>query len=193
MTRWLLAIGLIGGAFALANDPKPSLIEPFPFDHDQHTKAFKKTGVACVDCHPVGLHTQDDQGFHDPQIPTPPPKATCHGCHLNLVKGVPRKAPNTCTSCHADRAELVPPSHIAGWLQLHGPDARGAVASCDSCHDRAQCLDCHEKRGAMSQNPHPPAFLSIHGAEARMDPNSCSTCHNGNTCVSCHSSGDIPW
>ncbi|MFT7519657.1 MAG: hypothetical protein ACI9MC_001799 [Kiritimatiellia bacterium] len=168
--------------------PAPSVIEPIPFAHSVHSEPFDKVGLTCVHCHPVGAR-KDDTQVSLPKVPL----SSCHGCHLNALPGAPRQADPTCTTCHADRAQLVPKSHGLDWVGGHGPDARTAMKQCSSCHQRGMCVDCHEGRGAMSRSPHPPAFGSTHGVEARLDPASCSTCHAEQTCTSCHITGVTPW
>ena len=181
----LLALAVAGMAFAA----KPSVRDPLPFEHDAHARVFRATGVACVDCHPVGLTAQ---GASSPEMP-PPPLSSCHGCHLGEVAGAPRRAPSECATCHGDRDALRPASHDATWLLAHAASARGPAAGCEDCHTTSQCLDCHDRRGALAATPHPPGFGSFHGIEARLDPRACSTCHEASTCTTCHTQGKAPW
>ncbi len=188
-------VALVQGA-AVANAPeKPGLISPLPFDHGVHGKAFAKGGVACVNCHPVGVRQPDaSDGFRAPPGGDLWPSLdTCHGCHLGELKGAPRAASSACMQCHGDREQLVPATHAVGWLYEHGGEARARGASCSDCHKTSQCTECHEARGPDERSPHPPGWRTIHGLEARVDSYSCSTCHDGTKCVSCHTTGATPW
>lgn len=185
-----LAILLLGATGAEIETPPPTLADPLPFDHAEHAEPFRREGVACIDCHPVGATAKE--GPPVTSASTPAPLSTCHGCHRRVVRGAPRASPSACTTCHTVRQELMPESHDAFWLDEHGAAARGLVTTCADCHDNSQCVACHEARGALTRTPHGPAFRSAHGVEARMDPASCSTCHAGETCTSCHTTGGIP-
>lgn len=154
---------------------------PLPFDHDEHAAVLQSLGVVCTDCHAVGQALGTTSALGE----------TCHACHLQTVAGTPRSAPRTCETCHADRTELRPLSHDAGWIAEHGSEARAAGATCKDCHAVSACLDCHDRRGAMSSSPHPPGFRSLHGLEARVDPASCGSCHASATCTACHTGGGL--
>lgn len=177
-------------AAADASDP-PALRAPLPFDHPLHQQAFGKVDLSCTDCHPVGAALEDDEPPAD--LPLPSALATCHACHLAEIEGAPRKAADTCATCHSERSELIPRSHDGGWERAHGPQAMARRSGCDSCHDTATCVGCHERRGATAGSPHPPGFGSFHGVEARMDPQRCSACHTGSSCTNCHLGGSLPW
>ncbi len=171
----------------------PELIEPFPFDHTQHAKAFEKAKVSCVDCHPVGAFSKPETARVVPEGPLSGPRSSCHGCHLQELEGAPRKAKGTCLSCHADRMALIPADHGLDWVDVHGDSARSRGASCSDCHDTNTCVACHEGRGALSAKPHGPGWGAFHGVEARLDPRSCASCHTGDSCVTCHVEGVLPW
>lgn len=192
---WMLALLVTAAAQAVPSAPSearpsdraeaPSVRTPLPFDHPAHARSFERAGLSCVDCHPVGLRPN--------QALPPPPRSSCHGCHLGELPGAPKQATRVCTTCHAHRAELVPASHGPGWEHAHGAEARARGATCSDCHRTSTCVDCHEARGAGQRNPHPPAFRTTHGVEARLDPARCSTCHTGNSCQTCHTTGALPW
>jgi len=158
----------------------PTLHTPLPMDHDLHAPWLKKAEMGCMDCHVGGDFT--------PPIPAP----SCHGCHLGETPRAPRKAPSSCTTCHAVREELLPTDHLSGWLTQHGQAARAAARRCADCHEDSSCLGCHDRRGAGAASPHGPGFSSLHGLDARMDPASCTSCHTGETCTACHSTGATP-
>lgn len=166
----------------------PTVMEPLPFEHRAHKTAFKRAGLVCGDCHPVGLRAESGKVA---DLPTP--RSICHGCHRAEVEGAPHAAASRCGACHPDREELKPPTHGIGWHEDHGPEARSLRAGCDDCHDRGQCVDCHDARGAATETPHPPGFRSFHGLEARLDGATCVTCHAAETCVRCHEEGGWPW
>lgn len=172
----------------------PALREPFPFDHAEHTRAFKRAGVQCLDCHPVGTVVRVERKKMLPED-LPGPRSSCHACHHveDAVPGAPRRAPGACELCHADRSELVPADHGAMWMADHGREALVRKSTCMDCHDTHTCVACHDERGALERNPHPPGFGSFHGVEARMDPHSCTSCHTGDSCTSCHTTGALPW
>ena len=180
----------VGCASASAGDPV-QLRSPLPFDHSAHAATFERTGVSCLDCHPIGARRSSPDGG-SMALPEAP-RSSCHGCHLGEVSKVPRSAPDTCTLCHASLDGLKPRDHGLDWISAHGDQSRSAGASCSTCHRPSECLDCHDRRGAGSENPHPAGFRSGHGVEARLDPRSCSTCHTEQTCTSCHLQGAMPW
>jgi hypothetical protein len=160
----------------------PRLIEPLPFSHPSHQRAFKKAHVVCADCHSAG-----------PTSDPPTPTSTCHACHRGGTPGVHRGAPGQCGLCHADRQELLPPSHTPGWREEHAVEARTDTNGCADCHASRECYACHDGRGPVAKNPHGPGFRTTHGIEARLDPARCSTCHTGESCTTCHATGSIPW
>ena len=179
---WLPAGGEEG------EDDTPAVFEPLPFKHAAHKKTFAKLGLACADCHPVGLRAESGK-VED----LPLPRSICHGCHRGEVVGAPSKAASRCSACHSDREELKPPSHGIGWEEDHAAEARALRAGCQDCHDRGQCVDCHDARGALTEAPHPPGFRAVHGLDARLDGAMCVTCHAAETCVRCHEQGGWPW
>lgn len=176
-----------------AEQERPTLQEPFPFDHAVHEEALRSARITCTDCHPVGLAEVSGDAPVAPGVELPPPRGSCHGCHLAELDRSPRAAPSTCASCHADLTELTPDDHVPGWLRAHAPEARAGAGSCRDCHETSWCFACHDDRGPVSENPHEPGFRVVHGVEARLDPRSCTTCHTGQTCVECHESGGAPW
>lgn len=180
-----LLLALAAASVVLAEGPlKPSLRDPFPFDHSQHARTFQKEGLTCVSCHPVGL---------DAQLALTGPRSSCHGCHLAEFAGAPRQATDYCTTCHARRDELIPPDHGHDWAREHGAAAPNRGGTCETCHTRKSCNDCHDQRGPGTRNPHPPGFTRTHGVDARLDPYACTTCHSADTCSSCHLTGVRPW
>jgi hypothetical protein len=198
MSRLLvLLFVLLAVTVAVAGAPNtqaPSLYEPLPFDHAQHGRTFAKRDVTCVTCHPVGLHTGKGDSTQAPAgLQLPPPRSSCHGCHLGEMWKAPKNAPSTCGTCHDERSELLPGDHGVGWELEHGMAARARGASCDNCHAQQGCVACHDRRGPMVRDPHPPGWSSTHGVEARIDPASCTSCHQADSCSTCHASGVRPW
>ena len=186
-----LGLGLaLAFAPAIAGDPV-QLRSPLPFDHGEHAGTFERSGLSCLDCHPVGARRAS--GDPSPLALPSAPRSSCHGCHLGELSKAPRSAPDTCTLCHSSLDGLVPRDHSLDWIATHGDMSRSAGSTCDTCHRAAECLDCHDRRGAGSENPHGAGFRSSHGVEARLDPRSCSTCHTEATCTSCHVQGAMPW
>ncbi len=165
----------------------PTVADPLPFDHGAHEKPFRRIGLTCIDCHPVGLRSPTVE----PAAP-PPPRTSCHSCHRRQVQGAPRQAKARCAQCHPVREELKPDSHELGWQDDHGPEARALRAGCDQCHSKGQCIDCHDARGALSASPHGAGFEVFHGVEARLDLVGCVSCHAAETCARCHDSGGRP-
>lgn len=193
---WFAAAWLLGSSGLAETPAAPSLQVPLPFDHDEHARVLERSGLSCLDCHPIGLRREaaPDRPGRDTSVPLPhAPRATCHGCHEADVKGAGRNAPPDCMLCHSDRGELKPQSHGVDWLDLHGSASRAPDQSCSTCHSAGSCLDCHDRRGAGSVSPHGPGFQRFHGVEAQVDPRSCSTCHTEASCVACHTSGGTPW
>jgi hypothetical protein len=194
MSRRLLASsGLLALALswsAVASEP-PTVPTPLPFDHAAHTRTLDKAGLACTDCHPVGL-APARSGDPPPPLP-PPPTESCHGCHLGTLMKAPRRAPRTCETCHPVRAELRPDDHTVLWPAGHTDAALAPGNTCSDCHARRWCVDCHDDRGPLATSPHGPGFRATHGVQARVDPASCSSCHAGPSCTACHAKGDLPW
>ncbi len=182
----MLPLVVVGLATAQEEEP-PALWEPLPFQHLEHRKVFRATGVSCIDCHPVGMVTRE--GIQK----LPAPLGSCHGCHRGEYPGAPRGASSACARCHSDLQDLMPPTHSGDWRHLHAPEARASDAECADCHEASSCFECHDDRGPMAINPHGPGFRVTHGIEARLDPRSCATCHDGSSCVDCHATGSLPW
>ncbi len=172
------------------SSPPPTVRSPLPFTHKEHREIFKDVGLQCSDCHPIGLVAPEGQ---KPPAMFPPPRSTCHGCHLAEASAAPT-APGRCALCHPNALELKPPSHGPGWdTGGHAGAARAARTQCESCHEQALCTDCHEGRGALSRMPHGAGFRAVHGIEGRLDPQGCALCHGGDACTSCHETGATPW
>lgn len=169
----------------------PAVHSPLPFDHATHARTLGRKGLACADCHPVGLASTDPKA-PAPDLP-PPPLESCHGCHLGTLTKAPRKAERACATCHADMGALIPPTHGIQWTTAHATEALAPGNTCSDCHERRWCVDCHDDRGPLATNPHGPAFRATHGVEARIDPASCSTCHAAPSCTACHEQGVLPW
>ncbi|MDP4085176.1 MAG: NapC/NirT family cytochrome c [Bacillota bacterium] len=94
-----------------------------------------------------------------------------------------------CKKCHSQK----PPSHVKGWVNLHGPFAN---------KDRRQCLTCHDEQNIMNQQTtnitcsschpamhdgkdyksHHPIDITGYKAPAEL----CYSCHNKSKCQSCH-------
>lgn len=118
--------------------------------------------------------------------------ASCGNCHVQAQ----------CRDCHTSSGEagrLVaqlpagddrpgegrPRWHPAGYAQLHGPDARTDLASCQSCHSDQSCRDCHAPSGDGSF--HGTDFVARHGREAWSQGDDCSRCHSTEGfCRDCH-------
>jgi hypothetical protein len=202
LATWGLALLALGGA-AAAGNPKPTVLDPLPFDHAVHGKALGQLGLQCTDCHGFEAPPPPDESARPlievPQGPSvdagaspPVPLGLCHGCHQADPPLRP-SAPRSCALCHPVRDELRPSTHDPGWTEDHGRAARRPRSECGDCHEKDVCVACHEQRGALARDPHGPGFRATHGIEARLDPGSCDTCHTGESCTSCHTSGGIPW
>jgi hypothetical protein len=151
------------------------------FDHPEHARTFDRHDVPCVACHPVGSARAD----------LVPDRAVCHTCHAPGEGGIGagdglRAASDRCALCHDVVAP--PPSHGAGWLELHGPDARAEPDRCGSCHPRSSCVDCHDRRQNGAFTVHDPSWIRTHGVAVRAAPASCDSCHAQAECLACHGS-----
>lgn len=195
--RWLLLPGLCAAAPEAvpegAGVPAPAVSEADRqeifdrFSHRRHEDILEQRGVACIACHQVGT-TGDSRvsiAALEP-IARPPPGKACHFCH-NPESGEPTGTAR-CILCH-DRVEP-PESHGAGWIGLHGTEARLQTWSCDSCHRKSFCVDCHERKEDATFQVHDRAWLSVHGIAARTDPAACGICHLQVDCVTCHTTTD---
>lgn len=196
--RWLLILlcGLSGLAIARGRPEReapPAVIEPLPFDHARHAGELQRVGLRCVDCHAVGDPAPDALAADGQPRPSEVPRAVCHACHRDAVRGASPAAPGRCSLCHPNAADLVPESHGAHWIEQHVGPARSLRADCTDCHARRVCVECHEARGALTRSPHPTGFRGLHGVEARLDPGTCDRCHVADSCVQCHRDGGLPW
>ena len=189
---WILLLALflgLGGATALARNDGAALSDLFDkFDHQRHTKALKREGLACPACHQVGGHVDGqltDEAL-DQVFLTPPPGA-CHYCH-NPPADLRPSGPSRCETCHET---VEPPTgHGAGWIELHGADARLGAQTCRDCHRSEYCVECHQRKESVTFQVHDRAWLSVHGIAARTEPASCGSCHLQADCVACHSTAD---
>ena len=174
----LLFVGSIGGT-AVAGDYLAVIFGRF--SHQQHAASLNRSGVECVACHAVGAASGDLR----------PAPGVCHSCHapgeggLGEGEGL-RRAPRQCSVCHPVVA--APESHAAGWLALHGPEARSDARSCTTCHTRSSCIDCHDRRQNGAFAVHDPSWIRTHGIAARAAPATCDTCHTQSECLACHTS-----
>jgi hypothetical protein len=187
----LALCAVLAGSRVLADDDvhDPQLADIFErFNHKRHEGVLEDRGVNCSACHQVGARG-------DPRVATsvleswllPPPPGACHYCH-NPPDGEQPTGTGACILCHET---IQPPeSHGAGWVDLHGAEARLQTWSCNNCHRRSFCIDCHERKEAARYREHDRAWLSVHGIAARTDPTECDTCHLQSDCVSCHSTTD---
>lgn len=183
----LLGIALLLVASALASDDEAAVIFD-RFDHAEHAATFRRHDVGCVVCHAM---TPVAEGTAANAAGLGPNEAVCHTCHapgeggLGVGDGL-RAAPARCATCHPT---VDPPtSHAAGWLELHGSDARADAASCENCHTRSSCVDCHERRQNGAFTVHDPSWIKTHGVAVRAAPATCDSCHAQTECLSCHTS-----
>jgi len=158
------------------------------FNHKRHQGVLAARGVGCSSCHQIG--TTGDPRIAMSKVESvvlPPPAKACHFCH-NPPTGEQPIGTGRCITCH-DKV-MPPDSHGAGWIDLHGTEARLQTWSCDNCHRRSFCIDCHERKEAVRYRVHDGAWLTIHPIAARTDPSQCGTCHLQAECESCHTSSD---
>ena len=158
------------------------------FEHGRHERALAKAGLSCQDCH--GLGTRPPEGVHPDEVSLMPPGEVCHSCHRSEQRQRPRP-PSRCATCHP--TVTAPTGHGAGWLELHGSEARLGMQACEDCHRDSECVACHEDRESIRFDVHDRSWLSVHGVAARANPAECTTCHSQSSCLACHSSGVQPW
>jgi hypothetical protein len=163
----------------------PSRVSPISagFEHSEHERAFAKQPQACEGCH------QGAEG--GPVLPSL--GEACHSCHRTDGAGSwgPKKRWQRVGRCALCHTEVAPPvDHGAGWLEVHGNQARLDVSTCDSCHSGGWCVGCHERREPVRYRVHDRSWLSIHGIAVRTNPAQCSSCHLQADCVACHATAD---
>ncbi|MCP4805718.1 MAG: hypothetical protein GY913_35910 [Proteobacteria bacterium] len=151
------------------------------FEHTAHQRALDRADVPCTSCHQVGApvpaeSTEDELLF--------PSAETCHSCHTGDASKGLRRAPGTCATCHESVSP--PPTHGAGWVALHGADARAGITDCSTCHEAGVCVDCHDRNSSLTYEVHDRSWLSVHGIAAFAQPAECSTCHTQSSCLACH-------
>jgi hypothetical protein len=157
---------------------------PKRFDHSRHVARAQKAGRGCEACHE--LPTAEAPSPTLTPMKLTPMKGACHGCH-KPPDGERAWGPRRCRSCHDD----VPPpgNHGAGWLDVHGADARLTARVCTDCHRARFCVDCHERKDSIRMQVHDRTWLSVHGIAVRVDPTACSSCHLQSDCITCHAAG----
>jgi c(7)-type cytochrome triheme protein len=105
------------------------------FAHAVHVPA----GLECSTCHEAVLTKEEYDGRS--AIPT---MVGCVDCHDD------RAVESECATCHLPEDELLPSSHLVGFVRAHSDLARrGAHSSlgdktCATCHQDEFCQDCHE-------------------------------------------------
>lgn len=154
------------------------------FNHRRHEGVLEARQLGCPACHSIG--STGDPRLSMRRIEAwamPPPPQACHYCH-NPASGEPPAGTGRCIVCHDD---VEPPeSHGAGWIDVHGVEARLQTWSCENCHRDAFCIDCHERRESARYLAHDREWLTLHGIAAWTDPSACGTCHLQADCVACH-------
>ena len=90
-------------------------------------------GNACTACHRGMVESEQVAKVNLPQM------ADCLVCHVKIEN------PYSCEQCHGKGADLRPPSHVAGWVDLHSNRARVPdKTTCAVCHGREfTCMGCH--------------------------------------------------
>lgn len=152
------------------------------FPHEKHNAIWPARELGCMSCHQFGAGGKVQ--FEGPLRPV------CHQCHVPDA-GEKRLGPGKCETCHS--TPPVPPGHGAGWIEVHGSDARADMAICRQCHKAKICIDCHELKETVRWNVHDRSWVSIHGIAARTDPTSCDTCHARVDCTTCHADAGGRW
>jgi hypothetical protein len=159
------------------------------FDHARHTPVFASAGVTCADCHRFDVLI--DTGSADMARELSgrglfPGSVTCHSCH-GPNPTLMAKAPDACTTCHANLAPLVPEDHQIAWLKVHASVSRANADQCATCHRQSFCIDCHERRDTIQTWFHERNFLFYHSIAAQANPMQCGSCHREDFCINCHS------
>ncbi|HSL69067.1 MAG TPA: cytochrome c3 family protein [Longimicrobiales bacterium] len=149
-------------------------------------------------------------------------RPSCQSCHVggdaaDLIARLPEPA-GTATGVAVEAfaatgiaAAAAPPSHAqADFATKHGGVAAQNIASCSTCHTRANCQACHttgiaadliarmpERAGvtgvaiaARARRMHPAGFATMHSVDAAGDGANCSSCHEQKFCADCHRGGD---
>ena len=137
--------------------------------HDSHTKL---RGLKCVDCHRNLVHNTK------PAKRNRPPMITCYKCHDG------KKAPNTCTACHTEKA--VPEDHKASdWLVIHSQKQKQDPLYCEKCHGwvKGYCTECHQRK----PKSHAGKWRTTHKDRiAAVGVQNCVQCHRADFCIRCH-------
>lgn len=159
---------------------------------------------ACEVCHADILEGLDgSHGIRIRHSACSPAPARCDGCHSDSAHPAPaswrrrpdmaqcldchasRKAPKTCTTCHATQVALSRPAsgtlggvHGDRWERTHG---MGDLSTCSTCHQPIECGSCHG-----TSLPHPDGFIVTHGKDSRSPSAKCEQCHRASSCDGCH-------
>ncbi|MDP4162448.1 MAG: NapC/NirT family cytochrome c [Bacillota bacterium] len=152
-----------------------------------HGKIAEKNVKKCHSCHQY-MSDQDIQGLED----TPASQQFLAGGKIqnhSLPAQEYAKENTFCKNCHMQR----PPSHVKGFVNLHGAIAKKSTQKCLACHDylntgfnkttNITCSSCHPAMHAGNDFrarhpiPLPPGQKPIE---------MCYTCHNKPKCTSCH-------
>lgn len=138
-----------------------------------HRAHVEVLGVGCATCHKDLVHSNNRQGFNQPEMET---------CLTECHDG--DKATDKCAKCHTGKQ--VPRTHReAGWLQAHGELSE--KVDCGTCHAWTPdyCRECHEKRPAS----HVGNWKKDHQVPAKKrGEKGCVFCHEGGAqyCKKCH-------
>lgn len=143
----------------------------------------------CMKCH-TGDQTATCETCHVERAERePPPGDTAwrltHGENWRKLHGMGTLT--TCVTCHQSggyckRCHGTEIPHSAGWLNLHGKEARQLPKSCLGCHKQSFCDSCHGLK-----MPHPASFLPKHASEVKkLGLKLCMKCHSPESCDQCH-------
>ncbi len=171
----------------------PTVVRNFKFPHKTHWVDQK---IECNECH------GDMAGVDN--FPPIPVMDDCMSCHVE------KHAPEYCSSCHENVANLRPKDHSEAWLTDHDLAALSNVSDCQICHSQNACDNCHSgatlgfdelpkmnpvpgyRPGAivnkmLLNSNHALDYVYSHGLDASTKAKDCSVCHEApEFCTACH-------
>ncbi|MEH7414365.1 NapC/NirT family cytochrome c [Neobacillus drentensis] len=157
------------------------------FKTETHGVLAKKDLKNCNKCH-LYMSEKDIQGLEE--VPASQQFLSNGNSKTNTISAQDYAKENTfCKECHTTE----PASHVKGFVNIHGAQAKENTEKCLACHDyqntgfnktnNVTCSSCHPAMhaGKSYKDKHP---IDISGVTS---PNeSCYTCHNKPKCTSCH-------
>lgn len=158
------------------------------FKTGNHGKIAEKDIKNCNKCH--GYMSDDEiKGLEDKHASQEFLRTGTISQESSITAQEYGKENTFCQKCHSQR----PPSHVKGFVNLHGPLAKSDQQKCLTCHytqntgqksiSNVYCNSCHP---AQHKDKNWRAKHPIAVSNNEKISNKCYTCHVKNRCSACH-------